>query len=101
MPLRVGRSLLVVGCVSLGAASLAAAADIRPVSPSYSAPPAVFFPSWAGFYLGGQVGYGSGRVRWRNLGASPLFSPPNSGVIDRGAGVIGGGQLGYNFQINR
>jgi len=40
-------------------------------------------------------------VRWRNLGASAFFSPPNSLTLDRGSGVIGGGQLGYNFQYNR
>ncbi len=102
MLLRVGRALLVVGCVSLGTAPLAVAADIRPVkNPPYSGPPAELFSSWAGFYLGGQVGYGTDSVRWRNLGASPLFSPPNSLVLDRGGGVIGGGQLGYNFQLNR
>jgi len=102
MLLRVGRGLLVVGCVSLGTAPLAVAADIRPVkNPPYSGPPAELFSSWAGFYLGGQVGYGTDSVRWRNLGASPLFSPPNSLVLDRGGGVIGGGQLGYNFQLNR
>src|ERR1700746_1219791 len=51
--------------------------------------------------LGGQVGYGMDSVRWRNLGASAFFSPPNSLTLDRGSGVIGGGQLGYNFQYNR
>src|SRR5260370_41794800 len=40
-------------------------------------------------------------VRWRNLGAAAFFSPPNSVTLDRGSGVIGGGQLGYNFQYNR
>src|SRR5260370_25699083 len=40
-------------------------------------------------------------VRWRNWGASAFFSPPNSVTLDRGSGVIGGGQLGYNFQYNR
>src|SRR5438094_9102847 len=58
-------------------------------------------PSWAGFYLGGQGGYGSDTVHWRNLGASTFFSPLNSLTRDRGSGVIGGGQPGYNFQYNR
>ena len=51
--------------------------------------------------VGGQVGYGTDSVRWRNLGASTFFSPLNSGTRDSGSGVIGGGQLGYNFQYNR
>src|SRR5262249_60875686 len=41
------------------------------------------------------------RVRWRKLGGSTFFSPLNSVTRDRGSGVIGGGQLGYNFQYNR
>ena len=58
-------------------------------------------PSWAGFYLGSQVGYGMDSVGWRNLNSSALFSPLNSLTRDRGGGVIGGSQVGYNFQFNR
>jgi outer membrane immunogenic protein len=100
MLFRVGRCLLMSGCVSLGAIGLAAAADIP--YPVKSPPPlAVPLASWAGFYMGGQVGYGMDNVRWENLGASTAFSPLNSVTRDHGNGVIGGGQLGYNFQYNR
>jgi len=98
MLFRVGRTLAVVACVSASAVELAVAADI----PYVRSPPPVDVPaSWAGFYLGGQVGYGGDSVRWRNLGASAYFSPLNSRTRDSGSGVIGGGQLGYNFQYNR
>jgi outer membrane immunogenic protein len=84
--------------VSAAAVEFAAAADL----PYMKSPPSADVPaSWAGFYLGGQVGYGTDSVRWRNLGASTFFSPLNAGTRDRGSGVIGGGQLGYNFQYNR
>ncbi|HET9244393.1 MAG TPA: hypothetical protein VFO15_01195, partial [Xanthobacteraceae bacterium] len=84
--------------MSVAAIEFAAAADMPYVQ---SPVPAYVPPSWAGFYLGGQVGYGTDSVRWRNLGASAFFSPLNSVTRDRGSGVIGGGQLGYNFQYNR
>jgi opacity protein-like surface antigen len=94
-----GRILIVSACAGLGAVQLAAAADIP--YPVKSPPPTNVPDSWTGFYLGGQVGYGMDSVGWRNLGASTTFSPLNSITHDRGNGVIGGGQLGYNFQYNR
>jgi len=98
MLFRVGRTFVIVACMSAAAVELAAAADI----PYGRNPAPVDVPAgWAGFYLGGQVGYGADSVRWRNLGASTFFSPLNSLTRDRGSGVIGGGQLGYNFQYNR
>src|SRR5260370_41707275 len=97
MLFRVGRTFAVVFCVGVVAIEFAAAADL-PYLPGPA--PAYVPPSWAGFYLGGQVGYGMDSVRWRNLGASAFFSPPNSVPLDRVSGVIGGGQPGYNFQYN-
>jgi outer membrane immunogenic protein len=103
MLFRVGRgsipSLIVAGYLSSVPAQTVRAADV----PYPVKGPARFeaTESWAGFYLGGQVGYGTDAVGWRNLGTSALFSPPNSRTRDDGGGIIGGGQLGYNFQINR
>jgi outer membrane immunogenic protein len=98
MLFRVGRTFVIVSFVSVAAVELAAAADI----PYLTNPALVGVPAgWAGFYLGGQVGYGADSVRWRNLGASTFFSPLNSLTRNRGGGAIGGGQLGYNFQYNR
>src|SRR5215813_8228061 len=98
MLFRVGRTFVIVSCVSAAALEWAMAADIPYVrNPAPADVPA----SWAGFYLGGQLGYGADSVRWRNLGASTFFSPLNSVTRDRGSGLIGGGQLGYNFQHNR
>src|SRR5271166_2258667 len=93
------RGLIVIACVGLATIGAAAAADVPyPVK----GPVFVEVPqSWAGFYLGGQVGYGADSVGWRNLGISPLFSPLNSLTRDHGGGAVGGGQVGYNFQFNR
>jgi outer membrane immunogenic protein len=87
--------------VLLGAIELAGAADIPYPVKAPPPPPVVFVPSWAGFYIGGQLGYGMDAVRWRNLGTSAAFSPLGAVTHDRGGGVIGGGQIGYNFQFNR
>src|SRR5262249_55334662 len=97
---RVGWMLIVAGCAVLGAARLAGAADIP--YPVKSPPaPEVLPDTWAGFYLGGQIGYGGDHVRGRNLGASSFFSPLNAVTHAGGGGVIGGGQVGYNVQFNR
>jgi outer membrane immunogenic protein len=99
MLFRACRNLLIVGCLGWRAVSLASAADLS--YPVKSPPPPEPSASWAGFYVGGQVGWGEDIVGWRNLGASAFFSPLNSVTHDRGSGIIGGGQLGYNFQYNR
>ncbi len=102
----------VLGVVSM--ATSASAADLpvkaRPlaVSPAYN---------WSGFYIGGNVGYGFGRVDDESsstLVATPLaigpvpppflapitipFASSSRTAVD---GVIGGGQIGYNAQFNR
>src|SRR5262249_33678781 len=103
MLFRVARCVLLSGCVSVGTIGLASAADLPyPVKAPPPAPVLVApISSWAGFYMGGQIGYGEDAVRWHNLGGSAAFSPLDSVTRDRGNGVIGGGQLGYNFQVNR
>jgi len=72
---------------------VAKAADLpaRPMpAPVYAPPPLPF--SWAGFYVGGNIGgaWTHTRITDELTGAS----------LDTGglSGVIGGGQLGYNFQ---
>lgn len=97
-----GRFALISVCVALGAVRLAAAADLPyPVKAPPRVAPAFVPDSWAGFYVGGQIGYGMDNARWENLGTSTAFSPVGSVTRDHGSGVIGGGQLGYNFQYNR
>lgn len=59
-------------------------------APSVMAPAPA--PTWSGFYVGGNVGYG-----WANASITNIAGVAVSGSNDLG-GVIGGGQLGYNWQ---
>lgn len=67
--------------------SAANAADLG--SPAYKAPALTPAPLWTGFYIGGNVGYGWGKVSLNGLNGE--MNPK---------GVNGGVQLGYNYQIN-
>jgi outer membrane immunogenic protein len=41
----------------------ASAADMPAKAPLYKAPPPPLVTTWTGFYIGGNFGYGVGRVR--------------------------------------
>jgi len=87
------------------------AADMPVKAPPYApiSPPAVY--TWAGFYVGGNVGYSWGRAA-SDLSADPVtvnigagLTPFNTpGFVGSDSltpkGVIGGGQVGYNWQTS-
>ena len=73
--------------IALGFVQTASAADIaRPV---YKAPVIVPAYNWSGFYIGGNVGYGTGDVNATAFGY---------GVSEKVDGWFAGGQIGYNWQ---
>jgi outer membrane immunogenic protein len=84
--LLVAAATLAVQTAPLSAADLGA--PRTPVAAAVAAP--VF--NWTGFYLGGHLGYGTGRSTWGALGVADSFSP---------SGVFAGLQAGYNWQINQ
>jgi outer membrane immunogenic protein len=95
--------ILATVLAGLGSAS-ALAADMAP-RPTYTKAPPMMTPvaSWAGFYLGGNVGYGWGH---NNTGFDFLpnpvgvpFGAVNTSIAAHSKGVIGGAQFGYNWQI--
>jgi outer membrane immunogenic protein len=58
--------------------------------------------SWTGFYVGGNLGYGWGRVNTDTTLIDfngPGIFPPNSNS-DQLSGIVGGGQIGYNWQFS-
>jgi outer membrane immunogenic protein len=92
-------SLLAAALMGIAFAHSAIAADL-PVraAPVYQAP-AVVAPTWTGFYLGFNGGWG-----WSNTSANitpfgPVAASFGGGSFSRNAdGAIFGGQLGYNYQ---
>ena len=83
---------------------------MRPSTPMYTAPIAMA-PSWSGWYLGGNLGYGWGRARsstevpgllvdtgtFAGTVDTPGFASHESTNLD---GLVGGAQFGYNWQLS-
>jgi outer membrane immunogenic protein len=81
----------------------AAAADLG-ARPYYTKAPAYVdaLYNWSGFYVGGHVGGSSTNQSWTNVGNTAAFADlsPGQGFRQRGSGVFGGGQMGYNWQAS-
>jgi outer membrane immunogenic protein len=88
-------TLLALGAASAFAADLGA----RP----YTKAPAMIEPisTWAGLYIGGNVGYGwgNGSTSMTSLPSTALVNASNVSLDPDAKGVIGGGQIGYNWQM--
>lgn len=86
--LRTARAVAVVVCVS----TAATAADLGGYQPRYQPrpqPPVEHrAPIWAGFYMGANIGYGTGDV-WATGDTGRIHS----------TGVVGGMHAGYNWQV--
>jgi outer membrane immunogenic protein len=87
----------------IGALVAAFAASV--VSPSFAAelpmkaPAATLAYDWSGFYIGANIGYGSGSADWTNQTNTTLFGDYLGGTFSHNmSGKIGGAQLGYNLQ---
>ena len=98
------RRVLLSAVTSVALVSSAFAADIYTPSAPYAA--VALPPSWAGFYLGVNGGYGGNSgLGFREDVFFPNSTPaqcPYSTILlgsDTIAGGFGGGQLGYNFQF--
>ncbi len=101
------RRVLLGAVSSVALVSSAFAADIyTPTAPAYAA--VALPPSWAGFYLGVNGGYGgdSGLGFTDNVTYTPTpppLTPPSAYAAVDGKSIItggfGGGQLGYNWQF--
>jgi outer membrane immunogenic protein len=82
---------------ALGSAS-ALAADLPARGMYAKAPMMTPIDSWAGLYIGGNVGYG-----WGTGNTDAVYNPTGTGAANaslgsKSNGVIGGGQIGYNWQ---
>ncbi len=92
---------LVLGAALALLSGGAMAADLPAKAPVYKAPVAASVYNWTGFYIGGNAGYGWGRVK---PGTVSFYDPIDTlagtlaGLNSDTSGFIGGGQAGYNFQ---
>jgi len=87
------RKLLLGSVVAILIAGPAMAADLPDKAPSLAPAP----PTWAGFYIGLNVGGISSDATWKNPDGIELWFPGSS-VTNTATGFIGGGQVGYNWQ---
>ena len=91
-------ALAFAAALGVGAAS---AADLG-ARPYYTKAPAYVdaLYNWSGFYVGGHVGGSSTNQSWTNTARTALFGDldPGQGFRQRGTGVFGGCQMGYNWQ---
>jgi outer membrane immunogenic protein len=79
-------------------AQVASAADLARKAPPVQAPVPVW--TWAGWYVGVNLGYSAGDASLTENSGSPLASLAylsNTAHVNLN-GVIGGGQIGYNWQ---
>ena len=95
---------LLTGLLTLAAGDAASGADLsrRSVFKAPLKAPAFAAPafSWTGFYVGGNAGYGSGRLDSAyDLSIGGLVSTRIVSDTTTPSGFIGGGQLGYNYQM--
>ncbi|WFU44944.1 outer membrane beta-barrel protein [Bradyrhizobium sp. CB82] len=87
---------------ALVAAGHAFAADLaaRP----YTKAPAYIEPlfNWTGFYVGGHIGGAWTNEQFINSANTTAFGDltPGQGYRQRGSGLIGGAQIGYNWQAS-
>jgi outer membrane immunogenic protein len=89
------RSLIMAGVALLALAGVAFAADL----PSLKAPPIYVpppVPTWTGFYIGVNGGYGFGDFSFDTHDPAGLLVAHAGATSD---GFIGGGQGGFNYQF--
>src|SRR4051812_45237673 len=100
---RTTQSLWWITTALIFTAQAVSAADMAVKAVPMPAP--MLIETWAGFYIGVNVGYGAGRVRYATSTSNVFPGSAQFGTTDTTAseraltGVIGGGQIGYNWQM--
>ncbi len=95
------KRLLLAPLLAAAGVASAQAADLPVKAPVYKAPALAVPPSWTGFYVGVNAGYGFGSVSDTMNVVPPIAGVPFN-TLDASNdlnGFIGGGQIGYNYQI--
>jgi outer membrane immunogenic protein len=101
---------VVAAIAAFGFVSSASAADMPAKAPAYKAAPMVIAPSWAGFYIGANVGVGRmtgqtytfadpGNAAFASCGPCIAAYNPQSLTGSSKSGLLGGIHFGYNWQF--
>ena len=89
---RILKTTSLAAALALAGLTSAFAADLVEADPVPPTPTPVYDDfSWAGFYVGGQIGYGS---------VDSSLSVPGARLGGDLDGVVAGGFVGYNYQID-
>lgn len=88
-------SVAVAPIVGMAGMSAANAADLPVKAPP--APPPIAAPSWAGWYIGLNIGGGSERNYFNDIGSNAV-NQTDVNTNHSGSFFIGGAQIGYNWQ---
>jgi outer membrane immunogenic protein len=89
-----GLSLLMTTLMAANAADVVRPYPPPPPAPLY-APPAVYAPTWMGFYLGGNIG-----GAWVHRDVTDSLFGLTFGDGNNNGVFVGGGQLGFNAQFS-
>ena len=89
-----GLSLLMTTLMAANAADVVRPYPPPPPAPVY-APPAVYSPTWMGFYLGGNIG-----GAWMHRDVTDSLFGLTFGDGNNNGVFVGGGQLGFNAQFS-
>ncbi len=96
------KRLLLTGVAALAFAAPAVAADLPVRAYKAVPPPIVPVYDWSGFYVGGHIGGAWVTQEATNTARTAAFGDlsPGQGASQKGSGVFGGGQIGYNWQVS-
>ena len=84
---------------SIALAAFAAVGSAGAADMPVKAPPPVLLPSWAGFYIGGEIG--GSWLRDKQSETTALVPPLTGNATTVVNGLVGGGYAGYNWQVGR
>jgi outer membrane immunogenic protein len=96
------KKLALAATLSFAFAGAASAADLAARPYTKAPPPMVAIYDWTGFYVGGHIGGSWTNEEWVNTANTTLFGDlgPGQGFRQRGSGIFGGAQAGYNWQAS-